>query len=148
MVYPDEYIDQPLFANTDMAKNWHKLGFIVERPSSGPLPIFVEVQRSPIHRPKKVVDLPLGAIPRSDKQKHGPLVLPTPDDDECPINNIGSLREHLQTAMAIELATIPLYLFAMYSIKTPAQYARDPRYYDPIIAAIRGKHLFCREEYF
>jgi hypothetical protein len=136
--YTDEYGDQPLFANTDMAKNWHKLGFIVERPSTGPLPIFVEVQRSPIHREKKVVDLPVGAIPGSDKQKHGPLILPTPDKGDCPIQSIESLREHLQTAMAIELATIPLYLFGMYSIKTPAQYARDPRYYDPIIAAIRG----------
>lgn len=146
MVNTDEYGDQPLFANTDMAKNWHKLGFIVERPSTGPLPIFVEVQRSPIHRLKKVVEVPVGAIPRSDKQKHGPLILPTPDKGESPIQSIESLREHLQTAMAIELATIPLYLFGMYSIKTPAQYARDPRYYDPIIAAIRGEHFLHQGE--
>ena len=52
------------------------------------------------------------------------------------------LREHLQTAMEIELATIPLYLFGMYSIKIPAQYVNDPRYYDPDIGAIRGHQVF------
>ena len=54
------------------------------------------------------------------------------------IDSVESLKNHLQTAMAIELATIPLYLFGMYSIKIPDQYANDPRYYDPVIGAIRG----------
>ena len=52
------------------------------------------------------------------------------------------LREHLQTAMEIELATIPLYLFGMYSIKIPAQYANDQSHYDPVIGVIRGPLSF------
>ena len=122
-----------------MAKNWHKLGFIVQRPSYGPEPIFVETQRSVIHRESKPVPLPShSSEDHKPPKRGGPLVLPTPDSPEQPINNVKSLRTHLQTAMAIELATIPLYLFGMYSIKIPAQYLNDPRYYDPIIGAIRG----------
>jgi len=51
-------------------------------------------------------------------------------------NPLEDLQVHLQTAMQIELSTIPLYLFAMYSIKSSK--ADDPRYVDPVIATIRG----------
>jgi len=40
--------------------------------------------------------------------------------------------------MAVELSTIPLYLYGRYSVKTPAEFANDPRYYDPIVGAVRG----------
>uniref|UniRef100_A0A8H8CET3 Iminophenyl-pyruvate dimer synthase domain-containing protein n=1 Tax=Psilocybe cubensis TaxID=181762 RepID=A0A8H8CET3_PSICU len=135
--YTDVYSDQPLFANTDMAKNWHKLGFIVQRPSFGPEPIFVETQRGIIHRPGKET-LPAQHTPAKSGVVGGPLKLPQPDSKNQPITTIESLRTHLQTAMAIELATIPLYLFGMYSVKIPDEYANDPRYYDPVIGAIRG----------
>ena len=133
-----------------MAENWHLLGFIVQRPSDGPEPIFVETQRGDIHRPKKAIrpnphspeeKLPGLPIPK----RGGPVILPIPrwrlarDDKD---DDLKSLREHLQTAMAIELATIPLYLFGMYSIKIPDQYVNDPRYYDPVIGAIRGLSSF------
>jgi hypothetical protein len=36
-----------------------------------------------------------------------------------PIRTVASLHKHLQAAMAVELSTIPLYLYAMYSV-TPA----------------------------
>jgi hypothetical protein len=122
-----------------MAKNWHKLGFIVQRPSYGPEPIFVETQRGIIHRHKKDIPSPNHPSPEVTIPKRGgPLILPTPDSHEQPITTVESLRTHLQTAMAIELATIPLYLFGMYSVKIPEQYANDPRYYDPVIGAIRG----------
>ncbi|KAG8679699.1 hypothetical protein FRC11_003397, partial [Ceratobasidium sp. 423] len=32
-----------------------------------------------------------------------------------------ALRQHLQTAVILELYTIPLYLFAMYSIDAPSK---------------------------
>jgi hypothetical protein len=138
----DVYGDQPLFANTDMAKRWHELGFIVQRPSSGPEPIFVETQRgdlyvdgvhSPGHHKHKA---PKGG---SQIPKNGGIVLPTPDSPEQPIMSVESLRVHLQTAMQVELSTIPLYLFGMYSVKTPQAYVNDPRYYDPIIGSVRGE---------
>ena len=126
-----------------MAENWHQLGFIVQRPSYDPEPIFVEMQQGDINR-KKTPD----PVPYSPEEKvpgipisipnHGPLILPFPDSPEHPINSVDSLRNHLQTAMAIKLATIPLYLFGMYSIKVPDQYVNDPRYYDPVIGAIWG----------
>ena len=131
-----------------MAEYWHELGFIVQRPSYGPEPIFVETQRGDIHRKSKKIHskphspeekLPgLPAIPK----RGGPLILPVPDSPEHNIDSVKSLRTHLQTAMAIELATIPLYLFGMYSVKIPDQYVNDPRYYDPVIGAIRGPLSF------
>jgi hypothetical protein len=122
-----------------MAKNWHQLGFIVQRPSYGPEPIFVETQRGIIHREKKGIAEPVHP-PGAEMPRRGPRGLPKPDSPDHPIDNVKSLREHLQTAMAIELATIPLYLFGMYSVKIPDQYANDPRYYDPVMAAIRGSY--------
>jgi len=38
--------------------------------------------------------------------------------------------------MAVELSTIPL--FKMYTVKIPKAYVNDPRYYDPIVGAVRG----------
>ena len=145
----DEFPDQPLFANTDMAENWHQLGFIVQRPSYGPEPIFVETQRGNIHRKSKTIhpkphspEEKLPGVPPIPR-RGGPLILPLPDSPEHNIDSVESLKNHLQTAMAIELATIPLYLFGMYSIKIPDQYKNDPRYYDPVIGAIRGPLSFC-----
>jgi Ferritin-like len=144
----DVYGDQPLFANTDMAKRWHLLGFVVQRPSEGPEPIFVETQRGDLHkdsyyaRKQVPVDAPRGQLhtlstkPRR-RYGHGiPLPKPKPGND--PIVTVESLREHLQTAMAVELSTIPLYLFGMYSVQTPKEYVNDPRYYNPITGAIRS----------
>ena len=133
---PDQYPDQPLFACTDMAQYWHQLGFIVQR-RSGPEPIFVETQRGEIYRPSKAAHSPSHGAPPALPPKR-PITLPLPDSPNQNIDNVESLREHLQTAMAIELATIPMYLFAMYSVKIPDQYVNDPRYYDPVMGAIRG----------
>ena len=36
-----------------------------------------------------------------------------------PIKTVASLHKHLEAAIAVELSTIPLYLYAMYSV-TPA----------------------------
>jgi len=123
-----------------MAQYWHKLGFIVERPSYGPEPIFVETQRGDIDRDGKPIQ-PFGKHTSLAELQDvgGPIRLPAPDSPDQPINNIKSLRTHLQTAMAIELATIPLYLYGMYSIKVPEQYKNDIRYYDPIMGAIRSE---------
>jgi hypothetical protein len=128
----DTYGDQPLFANTDMAQRWNQLGFIVPRPSGGPDPIFVETQRN-LHRERS-----LSPSPKTGRPRGGGIPLPTPDSPEQPIQTVESLREHLQAAMAVELSTIPLYLFGMYTVKIPKPYVNDPRYYDPIIGAVRG----------
>ncbi|KIJ40737.1 hypothetical protein M422DRAFT_32162 [Sphaerobolus stellatus SS14] len=133
--YTDEYGDQPLFANTDMAQNWHQLGFIVERPTSGSVPIFVETQRGSVHHK---VDILKDEDPPTRIRHGGGIELPRPDHKNEPISTLESLKTHLQKALAIELATIPLYLYGMYSIKTPEQFVNDPRYYDPIAGAIRG----------
>jgi hypothetical protein len=157
----DEYGDQPLFANTDMAKRWHLLGFIVQRPSEGPEPIFVETQRGDLQkdtyysrpRPSEQRAAVFVEDQAGDSKKHalapkrnfprgGGIILPKPEDGNHPIKTVKSLQEHLQTAIAVELSTIPLYLFAMYSIKTPAAYVNDPRYYDLTTAAIRGASVF------
>jgi hypothetical protein len=72
--------------------------------------------------------------------------------DNPPINTLESLKKHLHFAMAIELSTIPLYLYAMYSIKLPADKVKDPRFWDPVTNAIRGAlrlivlfhlHVYC-----
>jgi hypothetical protein len=122
-----------------MAKNWHQLGFIVQQPFHGPEPIFVETERGIIHHDKKAIPSlnhpsPEVTIPK----RGGRLILPVPDSSEQPITSVESLRTHLQTAIAIELATIPLYLFGMYSVKIPKEYENDLLYRDPVIGAIRG----------
>lgn len=125
-----------------MAQNWHKLGFIVKRPSPGPDPIFIEVQRQDPHGDDMTE-------PDVEKPAHKrlELVFPKPSGIVHPITSVESLREHLQAAMAVELSTIPLYLFSMYSVKTPKKFVNDPRYYDLIVAAIRGAFVielfFC-----
>ena len=143
-----------------MAENWHRLGFIVQRPSFGPEPIFVETQRGDILRPKKAIRpdlhsleeklpcLPIPELGGFPIPMHRDLPMPMlqiprwgPDRHDMK-DSLESLREHLQAAIEIELSTIPLYLFGMYSIKIPAQYAKDPRYYDPVIGAIRGLSCF------
>ena len=121
-----------------MAENWYKLGFIVQRASSGPDPIFFERQRGQ----KKCIcpDSPEEKLPIP---KGGDLQIPTWDIPTVTFNDglfyalRDVLRNLLQEAMGIELATIPLYLFGMYNIKIPAQYANDPRYNAPV-SAIRS----------
>lgn len=115
-----------------MAQNWHKLGFIVKRPSPGPDPIFIEVQRQDPHADD------MTEPEEKPVHKRLKMVFPKPSGTVEPITSLESLREHLQAAIAVELSTIPLYLFSMYSVKTPKQFVNDPRYYDLIVAAIRG----------
>ena len=117
-----------------MAQRWHLLGMIVPRPSGGPEPIFVETQRN-LH---KHTDENLSHSPRTGIPHGGGINLPIPDSPEHPIQTVESLRIHLQTAMAVELSTIPLYLFGMYTVKSPKAFANDPRYDDPIVRTVRG----------
>ncbi|KAJ7777889.1 ferritin-like-domain-containing protein [Mycena maculata] len=189
--YTDVYSDQPLFANTDMVQNWHKLGFIVRVDPPGQnlpvpsllpverhptLPIFAETQRQHPH-PQEMKrgddvqnpNLPVFALnpqaltsfkahtmsrniefcmPRPDnrasKPPPGGISGGIPKSDwggkwgNPPITTLPSLKKHLHFAMAIELSTIPLYLYAMYSIKLPANKIKDPRFWDPVTGAIRG----------
>ena len=137
----DTYPDQPYFANMDLVKNWSKLGFVTQEPFDGYIdhrkqPIFVErereristkeplLQRAPIKHGDQI------AFPHRDAKKNLPA-----------IHTIESLREHLQTAMLVELQTIPVYLYAMYSVKTPDEFVKDPQYYDPLADAVRGDCL-------
>lgn len=137
-----------------MAQRWYKLGFIVQRPSYGLEPIFVETQRGDLAKAdiKGSLDIKSLAIKPNNESgnkatsqghpvslPHGGIRLPTPHSVEHPINSVESLREHLQAAMAVELCSIPLYLSGMYSIKTPKDKVNDPRYYDPLIGAVRGR---------
>jgi hypothetical protein len=148
----DVYGDQPLFANTDMAKRWHLLGFVVQRPSEGPEPIFVETQRGDLYKDtyyaKKQVPVEaqrgqLHSLYSTPRRRYGHgISLPTPEPGNHPIVTVESLRKHLQTAIAVELCTIPLYLFGMYSVQTPKEYANDPRYYNPITGAVRSTFDF------
>jgi hypothetical protein len=121
-----------------MAENWHKLGVVVEKPSKGPGPIFVEIDRQEI---RPVLTGHAVVKPKLLRITKNKLELPLPDTDkagESPIQTVESLRTHLQTAMAVELSSIPLYLFAMYSIQAPDASVRDPRYFDPIVDVFRG----------
>jgi hypothetical protein len=151
----DVFGDQPLFANTDMARRWHLLGFVVQRPSDSQEPIFVETQRGDLSKDaqqqphivrssstqaeREPDDLNKNTLLSRTKSKlsHS-ITFPKPEPGNHPIRTVKSLQEHLQTAMAVELSTIPLYLFGMYTVKTPAAYVNDPRYYNPITGAIRG----------
>jgi hypothetical protein len=122
-----------------MVQNWHKLGFIIQKPSDGDQPIYVEVDRTDPHADYGTFkDLP--KLP-STKPYPG-ISFPKPDNPpgstKDTITDIETLKSHLQTALAIEFATIPLYLFAMYTIKTPAANINDPRYFDVIVDAFRG----------
>ena len=123
-----------------MAENWRILGFIVQRPSFGPEPIFVETERG--H--KKCICLP--------KCRDPPI--PSWDipsgiriDDAFWNSQRELLWNLLREAMKIELTTIPLYLFAMYSIKSPANPpVNDPGYSDPVASILSLSSLFlCAE---
>jgi len=83
--------DEDYNGNTDMVKYWSKLGFIVPIDPTAPDPVYVEEQR--------------GKIP----SLRGPIL-------RAPITTVEKLRDHLNIALRIELSTIPLYLYAMYSI--------------------------------
>ncbi|KAJ8518389.1 hypothetical protein ONZ45_g4533 [Pleurotus djamor] len=51
--------------------------------------------------------------------KFGSFVLPKPDkihDGVAVISTVENLREHLQLALMVELSTIPLYLYGVYSV--------------------------------
>jgi hypothetical protein len=134
----DVYTDQPLFANTDMARRWHELGFIVQERVDASEPIFVERQRNLGARGAKASLPSKNSGHRTTGENHGiGIALPAPDSEEEPITSIGSLQNHLRIAMGVELSTIPLYLASMYSINTEA-HKNNPLYYDLIIAAIRG----------
>lgn len=137
---------QPLFANTDMAQNWHKLGFVVRvspTPNGGdPVsPIFVEKQRQTPHAaderhpaaPFEIAAFAAHAHALASHDAHAraqeiPHSLPPPDaarklvaaaGQNTPINTLESLKRHLQFAIAVELSTIPMYLYAQFSIKSP-----------------------------
>jgi Ferritin-like len=48
---------------------------------------------------------------------HYGISFPKPDHGEDgPIQTVESLKEHLQAALTVELSTIPLYLYGMYSV--------------------------------
>lgn len=134
--YTDEYDQQPLFANTDMVQFWHQLGFVVKEKKHitfGGLPVLVETERGKIHA--------TSTVPEPHEQLPPPNVkiLPPPFHGATKaIDSIHSLQQHLQSAMAVELSTIPIYLFGMYSVKIPTRFQNDPRYRDPIMQAVRN----------
>ncbi len=57
------------------------------------------------------------------------------------INTVESLREHLVAANRVEMSTIPLYLYALYSIQT-----RSYSQWDPGISAFRAIRAVVIEE--
>ena len=46
----------------------------------------------------------------------------SPINAQAPITTVQELRNHLHQAAALELSTIPLYLYAAYSIQTQGTY--------------------------
>ena len=106
-----------------MAENWHKLGFIIQKPSDGFQPIYVEVDREDPH-PKP----PIISSSYTDSPGHSSalgLALPKPDNppgSKSPtVDNIETLRDHLQHAMAVELSTIPSTVARLLSVSQPGQ---------------------------
>lgn len=55
----------------------------------------------------------------SDNNAYAELTQNRPAHWPQPIDSVESLHEHLRTAMMLEHATIPAYLTALYSLKTP-----------------------------
>jgi hypothetical protein len=51
---------------------------------------------------------------------------PQPLDAQSPITTIEQLHSHLYAAARVEMSTIPLYLYAAYSIETAGDYQWDP----------------------
>lgn len=130
-----------------MVQFWHKMGFVVKSQdqfAGDSLPVYVEDERGKIHN-ESTVEAPRPQIPSHPDslfphKKGAPHWTPfLPGAGNLPITTIDDLRKHLQSAMAVELSTIPLYLFAMYSVKTPEEFQNDPRYVDPVISAIKGE---------
>jgi hypothetical protein len=109
-------------------RRWDRLGFLVERPSAGPEPIFVETQRGDLAQNSVLSGTP--SLP----EDHGGYPLPKPDSSDQPMGTVESLREHLQAAMAVELSTIPQYLYGMYSVEAASALAS----YNPVTGAVRG----------
>ncbi|HWC27701.1 MAG TPA: ferritin-like protein [Solirubrobacteraceae bacterium] len=64
-----------------------------------------------------------------------------PVDAQKPIETVQELHNHLHQAAAVELSTIPLYLYAAYSIKT-SSYSQ----WDPGISAFRAIRSVVIEE--
>eukprot|EP01125_Pyxidicula_operculata_P022784 TRINITY_DN9574_c0_g1_i1.p1 TRINITY_DN9574_c0_g1~~TRINITY_DN9574_c0_g1_i1.p1 ORF type:complete len:1028 (-),score=229.28 TRINITY_DN9574_c0_g1_i1:61-3144(-) len=89
--YRDLYQTQPLWGNQDMVYHFGELGIIVNKKENvaGNGDFFVEVERNFKYR----------SLPYAN-----------------PINNVQRLKEHLQNALSVELSTIPMYLYAMYTI--------------------------------
>lgn len=102
--------------STDMVNYWSELGVIVEmQPESG-VRTFVEKSRSFI--PNAAQLLGHQAI------LQGQLLEP-PIREIRRITSLDMLIDNLQFAMEIELTTIPLYLYTMYSINTKAGNQND-----------------------
>jgi ferritin-like protein len=64
-----------------------------------------------------------------------------PIDPQKPITTIDGLRNHLAQAAAVELSTVPLYLYAAYSIKTQGY-----KQWNPGISAFRAIRSVVIEE--
>ena len=65
-----------------------------------------------------------------------------------PIDTVDDLRDHLQLAIQVEVATIPPYLYALYSIEDPAttsaKYLRSvatEEMLHAILMAVNSKYL-------
>ena len=119
-----------------MVQFWHQLGFVSQvdppRLLAGGLPFFVEDERGEIHA-RSGVESPPPTPPSRNNHPLGGL--------NQPIKTPKRLRQHLQSAIAVELSTIPLYLFAQYTVKVPQKYANDPRYVDPVVSAVKGEEI-------
>jgi hypothetical protein len=64
-----------------------------------------------------------------------------PIDPQTPITTVDDLRNHLAQAAAVELSTVPLYLYAAYSIKTQGY-----KQWNPGISAFRAIRSVVIEE--
>lgn len=115
-----------------MVKNWSKLGFIVNKtlPSPRELPVYVEVERQQIHPPPSDII----ARSRSEDRSHGGFSLPQND----PIESLEELKEHLSAAIGIEMLTIPVYLYGLYSVVAPPPIANAPKQSNAVMNAVRG----------
>ncbi|GES85619.1 hypothetical protein RCL2_001272300 [Rhizophagus clarus] len=106
----------PKWADMDMARLWNKLGFIVEREiSDRKIKAFCEVERDEIYE----------------------LNITSEDSFEATLDN---LYELLKIALQIEFSTIPLYLYAMYSIKQGTKIGDMVRYKIRHVAAEEMLH--------
>jgi len=86
---------EPSWGNEDMTKNWHTLGFVVPKPNPGG-PILVETERLNIVRDAPPIKAPI----------------------TTPIQTLDQLKAAVAGGSKVEIVTIPLYLFAMYTMPT------------------------------